>query len=418
MKRLALAAVAIGLVGCPLTVQRVTVPTDPSQDAAPIITLTATPLTPAGPGAQPDLEPGKTNVSTTTSVKVSRGGGVMLIGNARNNGGVKSLTMTAARHGMAFLQGTASDTVDAKGTALNTLTIKSPDASPSSSFDLQVSDPIEVTATATNFNGQTTTIVVDYVPADLEIALTAKPGTIGYNTASSSTLTWSVLYGVPPIKIELYPDLGPGPFQATGSTTVSPKANTTYYLNVTDQKTNLISTALVAVLPPPPPPSVQLDAGPNDGYNCLGTTDTLTWKVSSCTTGSSCTVSLTGQGVGYAASYHVALTNLPATGSYPVKPGDEIDFTMTATSKFGSGSMTKKLYVASPQACGTAPQPTVSLFYFAVKASDPLVVQCTWLQIPSDNESDAQKSVEDAYPSGYTVTSISKDEFDHQQGCP
>jgi len=410
----AIAALAL-LAGCP--VKRVTVPTDPSLDAPPIITLTAVPITPTGPGAIGDVEPGKSNVSTTTSVQVSRDSGVQLIGNARNEGGVKTFAISIARHGMPFLKASASQDVDAAGTALNTLTLRNPDGAPNSSIDVKVSDPIEVTATATNFNGQTTTITVTYTPADLQVTLVASPTTIGYQAAGQATLTWSVLYGVPPIKIDLSDNLAPEPVPAIGSATVAPKQTTQYYLGATDQKGTRAATATVTVRQPPPPPSVKLSASPNDGYNCIDTTDTLAWNVSNC--GADCHVTLSGHGFGYAQKFQISLPNLPANGSYSTNPADQIDFTVTATSPFGSNSASKSLRIASPSVCpGGSTQPSLAIFYFAVKASSDLVEKCNWLAVWADTEDNAQAAVERAYGSTYTVTSITEDDYNHQLKCP
>ena len=87
-------------------------------------------------------------------MKVSRDSSIMLLGNARNDGGVKTFSMSIARHGMPIATATTSQDEDAAGTALNTLTLRNPDGAPSDSIDVKISDPIVVTATATNFNGQ------------------------------------------------------------------------------------------------------------------------------------------------------------------------------------------------------------------------------------------------------------------------
>ena len=50
-----------------------------------------------------------------------------------------------------------------------------------------------------------TTITVTYTPADLEVAITANPTTIGYGVAIGQTTLMVVPYGVPPISLD-FPD--------------------------------------------------------------------------------------------------------------------------------------------------------------------------------------------------------------------
>ncbi len=405
------------LAGCPTTVARVTVPTDPSKDAAPAITITAIPLVPNGPGAAGDVEPGKSDVSTTTSVNVTRGAPIMLLGNARNPGGVQSFSVTVSQGGATILSGTATGAEDAAGTALNTLTIRAPDTNPTGTLTVNVTDPVTVTATATNFNTQPTTITVTYVPADLAVAIAANPTTIGYKLAAQSNVTWSVLYGAPPIKIDLAGAGLPSNPQPSGSATVAPAQNTTYSITATDQKTTRSKSVLVAVNQPPPPPSPKLIAGPNEGYNCLGVADTLTWSVGNC--GAGCDVTLTGHGHGYAAKYSLTLKHVTSPGSYTVTPGDQIDFSLTATSPFGSNHSDLSLTIAAPNVCpGGGSPPSISLYYFAVKASNPSVTECQWFAVPADNEGDAENELKSTYGSSYTVTSISIDDYANSRRCP
>jgi hypothetical protein len=169
-------------------------------------------------------------------------------------------------------------------------------------------------------------------------------------------------------------------------------------------------------IPPPTPPSASLVASPNNGYNCLGTADTISWTVSNC--GTACEVSLTGRGVGYAADFNVTLPHLPLSSSYSTTPRDQIEFTLNVSSSSGSASARKTLTIASPNVCGGGTQPTISMYWFAVKASSRLVPQCTWIALPSDSQSNAEAQLNNSYGSGYTIIPISEDDFDHQRKCP
>jgi hypothetical protein len=174
---------------------------------------------------------------------------------------------------------------------------------------------------------------------------------------------------------------------------------------------------VVSTTPPSPPPSVKLAASPNGGYNCLGTKDTLTWTVSNC--GSGCDVTLTGHGHGYASSFNITLPHLRSSGSYSTTPGDQIDFTVTASSQSGQGSATKSLTIAPPNMCPGGGSPSrLSPYWFAVKASNPSVPQCAWLLHWSDSESHAKAELVAVYGPEYTVTSITEDDFNHQRKCP
>lgn len=168
----------------------------------------------------------------------------------------------------------------------------------------------------------------------------------------------------------------------------------------------------------PSPPKVTFSASPNEGYNCLGVVDTLSWTVDQCDTG--CQITLDGEPTGYARSVApVHLANLPTASSYPIGPTDIWYFTLTAASPFGTVSKKKELSISPPNTCGSsANPPTLRPFYFAVKALSDLVQQCTWVQQPADNQSDAQRTVSTTYGSDYVVTPISQDDFNQQRGCP
>lgn len=403
------------VVACSTTVARVTVPTDPSKDTPPTITLTAVPLAPPGQGAVGNVEPAKASVTTTTDVKVTRGAPVQLLANAVSRGGVATLKIEVSQRGAVVYTGTATNAKDSAGTALNALLVKSPDGDPSKALEVTLTDPVALTATATNFNNQSTTITATYVPTDLDIELAAQPSAIGYHAAASSTLTWNVLYGRAPMTITA--TFGNKPFPANDSLVVTPTEATTYTISATDAAGHHASkSVLVSVIKPPPPPSVTVTRSPNDGYNCLGVTDTVTWTVANC--GTDCDVHLEGLGKGYATGYRMDLGHLRATGTVTIKPADEIDLTVTATSPAGSDVKHTMLTIADPRNCTSTTRPAWSEFYFAVEASNPAVLKCTWVAVAADTEANAKAAVQATYGSSYTVTTITANQFATQGGCP
>lgn len=412
--RIAIVSLLGLLAGCPTRVARVQVPTDPSRDTPPRITISAVPIVPDGPGAPGDLEPGKAEVSTTTSVEATRGSRVMLIANAVNPGGVQRFTLDIAQRGATILQASATETKDAAGTALNTLTLRAPDAAPQGTLTVLVDDPVTVTATATNFNGQSSSIIVTYVPADLTVTIVADPVAIGYQAPAQSTLRWQVLHAAPPV--EITGNMMAPPVPAVGSLTVAPSDTTKYWIRAKDRSFTRTASVTVGVQRPPPPPAPKLSAAPNNGRNCLGTENTVTWSVTDCGTG--CDVTLIGKGRGYASGFNVTLQKIARSGSFTIKPKDPIDFTLTATSPFGTRSTQRTLTIEQPQFCGGSTMPAGSLFYFAVKASDPAQVQCQWHEVYFDTEANAKTWLEAVFGSSYTITAISFDDFQHQRRCP
>lgn len=341
--------IAVCLAGCST---QVVVPASPTEDEAPTVTIGALAIPPqAGPVG--DIEPGKENNTASTNVKVSRGMILMFFGSASNpKGGVQTFEMVVAQNGSNAFDVTTSSVRDSNNSAPDLLAL--PGAGPhfNQPMKMVADSAISVTGTSTNFNGQSTTVKVTYIPTDLTVTLVANPSTIGYGTnASSSTLAWSSLYGGDQT-LKMTPSIpGIDPLETTGTIAVAPNATTTYTFTAQDAHSTQSASATVVVALPPPPPTIQsFNAAPNDGYNCLGTMDTLTWSVTNCS--ASCNVVLSAKGYGYASSFSLYQPNEALNGSYSINPGDEIDFTLTASSQFGSVSKDKNLYIADPKWCG------------------------------------------------------------------
>jgi hypothetical protein len=164
----------------------------------------------------------------------------------------------------------------------------------------------------------------------------------------------------------------------------------------------------------PAPPKVHLSEAPDGGYAPLGTAQTLSWNVDNCSTG--CKVSLDGAGTGYASSFKVHFDNLPSMSSYSMTPADIVNFTVSASSPYGS-DQAKGHFAIAPS---NAPQSATAMqsFYFAVKASNPDVQQCSWIMQQADTQAHAQAIVTATYGPTYAVTSITADDFTNQRGCP
>ena len=178
---------------------------------------------------------------------------------------------------------------------------------------------------------------------------------------------------------------------------------------------DFVSTGIWGDCPiPPSPPKITLTASPYGGYAVLGVQQTLSWNVDDCT--SACQITLDGAGTGYASAFKVHLDNLPTISSYAMTPADIVNFTLTAANAVGTTHKQAQFAIAPSNASSTTQ--TLNPYYFAVKALSDLVPQCTWIIQPSDSQAHAQAIVTATYGSGYTVTSISWDDFNNQRGCP
>lgn len=405
MARVALLSVVLS--GCCTTV---VIPSGPALDQAPTITLDAFPIVPPGPAGAGDIS--EQNRSASGFVKVSRGKTYMMSATAVNSaGGVQVLTMTVVQGGRQIHSTTVTEERRSDGKACTSLSLFGGGEKHSDPINITMTEHATVTVTATNFNGMTTSIVVTYVPVDLEVVLTATPTIIGYQqSAPSATLNWSFLYGVPPYTATLSP-MPPGLTGSLANTTsisVNPAATTTYILTVQDQTTTKSATATVSVVKPPPPPKVSFKATPNNGYNCLGVVNTLTWSVTQCPS-SSCEITLKGTGTGYAQDLNVFFPHLQPTGTYKLTPSDIVNFTLTATSPGGSATEHAQMAISPPATCSPAIAPDVNDYYFVVHGPE----FCGEISVPADTEAHAEEIAQANYGSEYTLTAITKDEFGH-----
>jgi hypothetical protein len=174
----------------------VLVPTDPLRDKAPTININSFVV-----GGSGEVEENKENVGTTTTVAVTACTELMISGYASNPvGGVEKFSITIVQDGKTLYQVQGSNTKDASGKAPDFLRILGSDGAghPGSAVALKFKmslKPASVTATAVNFNGQTTTITVTYVTKPLPPQITTFETTPkdGYiPVGGSATLKWFV----------------------------------------------------------------------------------------------------------------------------------------------------------------------------------------------------------------------------------
>ena len=157
----------IALAGCS---QNVTVPPT-VQDHPPQITWNVF-IIQQPSGYSGDVEPGKSNVKTTSSVNVTQGAHVQFSGSATNAGGVQQFHVKVQQNSQTLADVVVTGTKDANGQAPNLLSILGSNGAGGSGGQPIVaimSKPVIVTASATNFNGMNQTITITYNPATLDI---------------------------------------------------------------------------------------------------------------------------------------------------------------------------------------------------------------------------------------------------------
>jgi hypothetical protein len=199
----------------------------------------------------------------------------------------------------------------------------------------------------------------------------------------------------------------------SGSVPVKVTQTTTYEITASNVYHSNTSYAKVTVTPTAPPTIQSFQAAPNDGYNCLGTADTISWSVGNCSP-SNCDITLNGKGYGYAQNVRVAVPHLNPTGHYSLNPGDQVDFTLNASSSGGSASKSLSLTIAPPQVCGGTKPMQLMPFYFAVTGPNGF---CSTIAVAADTPPHAASDATAFYGSGYSATPISADDFNNGRGC-
>lgn len=134
------------------------------QDSPPTMTINAFVVQqPSGYSGDVD----QANVSDSTSVGVTSGARIMMSGSAKNAGGVKSFTVSLRQANQTLFQVTATGVPDATGAVPDLLSILGTNGAGGPGnmpMVVTVEQPVQVIATATNFNGMTSSITINYLP--------------------------------------------------------------------------------------------------------------------------------------------------------------------------------------------------------------------------------------------------------------
>jgi hypothetical protein len=151
------------LTGCATTLKRVTIPA-PQNDAPPRITVRAIPfLPPNTPGSAGDIQKSILATPPASSVSnVDQGTFAQLSANADNDGGVQSLTMSITENGVPPFQGIAQGSKDGNGQVPNSLVVSQTNTGAAVTF--QINSVLTLTSQASNFNNESTSLAVTYVP--------------------------------------------------------------------------------------------------------------------------------------------------------------------------------------------------------------------------------------------------------------
>ena len=142
-----------------------------SQDQPPTVTLNGF-IVQQPSGYSGDIEPGKENVTMSTSVGVTAGAHVQFSGSAKNSGGVQQFSIAIRQHNQTLYQVTANSAADAGGHVPDLLSIVGSNGvggAGSTPLAVVLSTPVVVTTSATNFNGMATTLTVIYNPVPIAI---------------------------------------------------------------------------------------------------------------------------------------------------------------------------------------------------------------------------------------------------------
>lgn len=231
-----------GSLGATCNKELTTIPVA-TQDKAPLITISN-----FVPGSNGEVNQ---NTSTTTSTVFARQNTELLfLTNARNDvGGVKTFSLTVSQNSTPLFHVQVTGTPDANNQVPTILHILGTDGAGGqgpNSIKVTMSSPVILNATAENFNGQSTSITVRYVPlGPLAANLSASPTNI--NLGQSSTLTWSTTNAT---TSSISPVVTNGS-QLSGSAPVSPTATTTYTLTAQNPFEILSRTATLNVAQPP-----------------------------------------------------------------------------------------------------------------------------------------------------------------------
>ncbi len=198
----------------------------PAQDKAPVITVSN-----LAPGANGEIE--QPVVSSSSVVNASLGMQLMISGNASNSaGGVQSFSIVVSQSGQTLFAAKTTGSADASKNVPTILRILGSDGAGGAGNKpmlVRMTSQAVLTATATNFNGMTTSITVTYVPQPITAAFTAEqdlePGDEGM-----FFLRWKTDYYTDGWSVSISPWTDPTPPVLAGMTRVNPDKTTCYTL--------------------------------------------------------------------------------------------------------------------------------------------------------------------------------------------
>lgn len=173
-------------------------------------------------GYSGDIEPGKENVGTTTSVSVTENARVMFSGSAKNPGGVQQFSVKIMQGAKLLYQVTATGAPDSNGNVPSLLNIAGSDGAGgpgNQSMEVILSVPVIVTATARNFNAMSQTITITYNPAPSNVIVGGGGGGTGGTGQTTASLFLSADHLLGPFQSSSFP---PDFCQATLAWTVTP----------------------------------------------------------------------------------------------------------------------------------------------------------------------------------------------------
>jgi hypothetical protein len=165
VRHLLLPSMLLTFTVCNSIADQVTIPPTPEDDVQPEITVTAIPIEPTSAG---DIE--KSKAKSTVVSNVDSGMSAQLIVTAVNGvapkttGGVQSLSVSISQNGTTVFQGNATGVMDSSGKVPNLLGVFK--TSSNAAITVQMTSTVVLSATASNFHGQSNTLAVTYVPID------------------------------------------------------------------------------------------------------------------------------------------------------------------------------------------------------------------------------------------------------------
>lgn len=246
MKRLTLAAMMSICMACS---KNVTIP-PAGQDTAPNITINAF-VVQQPSGYSGDVEPGKANTGITTSVNVTQGARVQFSGSAKNPGGVQQFSINVTQAGETLYHVTTTGAPDGSGQVPDVLSLLGTNGSGapgSQPMVVNLSTPVILVATATNFHAMSQSITVTYNPVSSNIGVGGGPGTGQLPPPTAGQLFLSATHDLGPFQSTTAP---PGFCQAMLTWSITPNSLT---------GTTGVSTAYTNTVTATPTPAWLYDA--------------------------------------------------------------------------------------------------------------------------------------------------------------